>query len=327
MNRELLQKTYDYALTLSTEGVTESAAAYFAKVLEEAGNVLDNLEATQEEVDAAWNNLLEGIWGLGVVQGDKTNLELLIERAEDMTAQADRYVETNWQMLLDALTAAKEVYENGDALEEDVTPAADELLDAILMQRYKANKENLQGLVDSLKDMDLTKYTDESVAVFNAALAQANEVLADESLSVDDQAVVDQAETELAAARDALVLKEDPGDPGEPSEPSEPGDPSDPSDPGEPSEPSDPGNPSDPSDGKNPDDGAGDDGAGDQNGNGSGSQNGSGGSSSENGSTAGNSADKAAKTGDSSSVAGASAAMLAAAALAGGMVIVRRKRR
>ncbi|OUP82162.1 hypothetical protein B5F07_14640, partial [Lachnoclostridium sp. An169] len=215
VNKTLLQKTYDYALTLSTDGVTDSAAKYFGQVKEQAKAVLDNENATQAEVDAAWNNLLEGIWGLGVVQGDKTNLELLIRRAEEMTANADRYVEANWQILEDTLAAAQEVYGDGDALEEDVQKAADDLLDAILMQRYKANKDNLQKLVDSLKDLDLTKYTEESVAVFNVALAQANAVLADASLSVDDQAVVDQAEKELAAARDALVPieEENPGEP------------------------------------------------------------------------------------------------------------------
>ena len=40
-DKTLLQKTYDYALTLSTEGVTDSAKAYFEKVLAEAKAVLD----------------------------------------------------------------------------------------------------------------------------------------------------------------------------------------------------------------------------------------------------------------------------------------------
>ncbi|OUP79390.1 hypothetical protein B5F07_21975, partial [Lachnoclostridium sp. An169] len=214
-NKTLLQKTYDYALTLSTDGVTNSAVKVFEKAVEQAKAVLDDPDATMEEVEAAWDNLLEGIWGLGVVQGDKTNLEQLIKRAEAMSEDADRYVEKNWQKLEDELAEAKVVYEDGDALEEDVQKAADDLLDAILMQRYKANKDNLQKLVDSLKDLDLTKYTEESVAVFNVALAQANAVLADASLSVDDQAVVDQAEKELAAARDALVPieEENPGEP------------------------------------------------------------------------------------------------------------------
>ena len=249
-DKTLLQKSYDYAVALNTDGVVDSAKAYFEKVLAEAQAVLEDETATQEEVNTAWNNLLEGIWGLGIYQGDKTNLNLLIETAEAMTAEADRYVTEKWDLLTAALEEAKAVAADGDALEEDITPAADALLDAILAQRYKADKSNLQKLVDSLKDLDLTKYTEESVAVFNVALTQANAVLADETLSVDDQAVVDQAENELVAARNALVLIEekDPSEPGDPSEPSDPSEPGDPSAPSDPSDPSDPGDPSDPSD-------------------------------------------------------------------------------
>ena len=70
-NKTLLQKTYEHALTLSTEGVTDSAKAYFEKVLAEAKAVLDDSKATQEEVDTAWNNLLEGIWGLGITRATR----------------------------------------------------------------------------------------------------------------------------------------------------------------------------------------------------------------------------------------------------------------
>ena len=53
-NKTLLQKTYDYALTLDTEGVVESAVELFEKAKANAKAVLDDPNATQEEVDAAW---------------------------------------------------------------------------------------------------------------------------------------------------------------------------------------------------------------------------------------------------------------------------------
>lgn len=73
---------------------------------------LDNPAATQDELTAAWDTLLEGIWGLGLYQADKTNLGLLIEKAESLVAEQDKYVATNWQKLLDALAAAKTVMNN-----------------------------------------------------------------------------------------------------------------------------------------------------------------------------------------------------------------------
>ena len=199
-DKTLLQKTYDYALTLSTDGVTDSAKAYFEKVLSEAKAVLENSAATQEEVNTAWDNLLEGIWGLGFVQGDKTMLEQEIAKAEAMIVNQDKYVQDNWQQLVDALEAAKKVMADGDAMEEDVQPAAEALLDAILAQRYKADKSILEELIKEAEETELNGYTAESVAVFMAALQNAKAVLADEGLSEDDQGVVDEAVKDLKAA-------------------------------------------------------------------------------------------------------------------------------
>ena len=208
-DKTLLQKTYDYALTLSTEGVTDSAKAYFEKVLGEAKAVLDDPNATQEEVNAAWDNLLVGIWGLGLTQGDKTMLEQLIAKAESMIPNQDKYVSDNWQQLVDALEAAKKVMDDGDAMEEDVIAATDALMNAILAQRYKADKSILEELINKANSLDLSQYTAESVAVFKAALAEANLVLADESLSEDDQEIVDAAVKKLDAAVENLSAPED----------------------------------------------------------------------------------------------------------------------
>ncbi len=214
VDKTLLQKTYDYALTLSTDGVTDSAKAFFEKVLAEAKAVLDDANATQEEVNTAWNNLVEGIHRLGIVKGDTTMLELLIERAEAMMKEQDRYVQDNWQQLVDALAAAKDVMNNGDALEEDVQPATDALLQAILAQRYKANKDNLKDLIDKANGLELSKYTEKSVKVLKKALAKANDIYADDSLSTDDQKKVDKAAKELEDALNGLQLAANDGDSG-----------------------------------------------------------------------------------------------------------------
>ena len=204
-NKVLLQKTYDYAMTLDTTGVVQAAVDAFQKALDEAKAVLDNPNATQEQVNTAWDNLLEGIWGLGLKQGDKTMLELLIARADDMVANADKYVEANWQQLVDALEAAKTVMEDGNALQNDVDKAAETLLNAILAQRFKADKSILEDLIGKAEGMDLSSYTAESVATFRMALANAQAVMADNSLTEDDQAKVNDAVAALTSAMDGLT--------------------------------------------------------------------------------------------------------------------------
>ena len=151
--------------------------------------------------------------GLGITQGDKTLLNLLIEKAEKMVITPEKYVETHWQELLDALKAAKSVNANGDALQEEVDEAAHALHQAILIQRYKANKQNLEDLVNKANEIDLSQYTVESVTVFKAALENAKLVLADESLSEDDQKIVDSAVEELNAAIQQLSTSEEPSNP------------------------------------------------------------------------------------------------------------------
>ena len=205
VNKTLLQKTYDHALTLSTEGVIDSAKKNFEDAVAAAKAVLDDANATQEQVNAAWDNLLKAIWGLGLTQGDKTMLEQLIAKAENMIPDQDKYVQDNWQTLVDALAAAKDVADDGDAMDEDIQPVAEALLNAILAQRFKADKSILEDLINKAESMDLSSYTAASVATFRTALANAQAVMADNSLTEDDQATVDAAVAALNDAMDGLT--------------------------------------------------------------------------------------------------------------------------
>ncbi len=211
VNKTLLQKTYDYALILKLDGVTDSAKAAFEKAMAEAKAVLDKEDATQEEVNTAWDNLLEGIFGLGIIQGDKSMLEILVAKAESMIPNKDKYVQDNWQQLVDALEKAQDVMSSGDATPDVVEDAVNELWTAIVAQRYKANKDNLKALIDKANVLDLSKYTKESVNTLKAALKAADAVMADDSLSIDEQAKVAKAEKDLKAAIDGLKLASDDG--------------------------------------------------------------------------------------------------------------------
>lgn len=204
-DKALLQKTYDYALTLSTQGVTESAKKLFEDALAQAKAVLDDPDATAEEINTAWDDLLVGIWSLGLTQGDKAMLEQLITKAEAMVEDSDKYVADHWQALLDALETALAVQADGDAMQEDVDQAAQALLNSILDQRFKADKSILEGLIAQAQRIDLTGYTAQSVATFRTALAEAQAVLADHSLSEDEQSQVDAMVDKLTAAIHGLT--------------------------------------------------------------------------------------------------------------------------
>ena len=74
-----------------------------------------------------------------------------------------------------------------------------------MAQRFKADKSILEDLVNKAEGMDLSSYTAESVAVFRSALAEAQAVMADNSLSEDDQKTVDAAVEKLSRAMDGLT--------------------------------------------------------------------------------------------------------------------------
>ena len=132
-------------------------------------------------------------------------LNLVIDRAEAMMDEAGKYVETNWQQLVDALEAAQDVAGDGDAMQEDVDNATEALLNAILAQRFKADKSILEDLITQAENMDTTGASEAAVATFRTALANAQAVMADATLSEDDQATVDAAVAALQSAMDGLT--------------------------------------------------------------------------------------------------------------------------
>ena len=99
------------------------------------------------------------------------------------------------------------------AMADEVEQAWTRLLKAAADLRLYADKDALEDLISEAEDIDLTAYTEESARAFTEALVSAKEVLADETLSEDDQSIVDEAAEALEAARGQLVAKADAEDP------------------------------------------------------------------------------------------------------------------
>lgn len=140
-------------------------------------------------------------------------LQQLIDRANTMVDCAHKYVKTQWEALLDALAAAEQLLSVEHVTQDQVDDTASALLEAILAQRFQANKENLEAILEQAKDMDLSGYTVESVARFQAALDAAQAVMDDDSLSEEEQQTVDAATEALAAAMEGLTAKTEPEEP------------------------------------------------------------------------------------------------------------------
>ena len=181
----------------------------FDTAIKEAEAVIAKGEdvATKTEVQNATWKLYMAIWASDWKAPDKSDLKDAIDLAD--MVDLSKYVEEGQDEFIAALENAKEVYEDGNAFEDEVQSAWEALVDATANLRLKADKATLEDLLNSLADLDLSKYTDETVAAYNAALTSAKAVMKDDTLSVDDQQVVDDAAAQLQAAYDALALKDD----------------------------------------------------------------------------------------------------------------------
>ena len=196
----------------------------FVEALENAGKVLVDGDALEEDVVVADQKLLDAAEAL-VKKGDKTSLQKLVDSTADY--KKENYLSAGWNTFEVALEAAKKVLADESATQEDVDKAKEVLTSAMTALRYKADKSVLEEIIGKAKAMDLTGYSAENVALFNAALAKAEAVMANEELSVYEQPIVDAAVRDLQNAIKALNDEKEnaskPSDSSKPSNPSKPG--------------------------------------------------------------------------------------------------------
>ena len=124
---------------------------------------------------------------------DKTKLESAVKAAESL--EESRFTSTSWSEFAATLQAAKSVYDNADATQEDVDGAVSKLEDAQKALVARGDKTGLQQAFDHANGIDSSKYTDKSVEALKEAMRSASDVLAN----------VDATQSEIDAAYETLV--------------------------------------------------------------------------------------------------------------------------
>lgn len=187
------------------DNCVQSIKDLFNEAIAEGEAVMADVTATRDQVFNAALKLMKAIHSLEMKAADLTDLQMAVELAEmiDLT----KYVDAGQQEFNDALAAANAVLADGDAMQPEADAAWNALVDAMSNLRLKADKAALEDLLNEVADLDLSQYTEESAAAFRTALASAQAVLADETLSESDQAAVDNAVAALRSARDGLAAK------------------------------------------------------------------------------------------------------------------------
>lgn len=201
-----LNKAKEHQANGDVDSCVESVKKLFEEAIAEGEAVMTDQYATYEEVQDATMKLMLAIQAIDMKAADKTDLQMTVDLANSI--DLSKYVEAGQAEFTQALEAAKAVLADPDAMQKETNAAWDALVTAMSNLRLKADKSTLEDLINSVKDLDLSQYTEETVAVFRSALAKAEAVMADETLSEDDQKTVDAAVKELADARDQLQPKD-----------------------------------------------------------------------------------------------------------------------
>lgn len=196
----------EYALQLaedvSTDGVVSSVAEKYNAALANAKDILARVNegdtsVTQQMIDNAWQELIKAMQYLSFRQGDKTDLEKVIAMADDMAGKLDSYLDGGKKAFGSALAKAKEVYADGNAMQEEVNTAWQNLLGAMAGMQMKPDKSALESLLKEALELQEKDYDTASFAQFRTVLADAQAVCDNEQATAKEVA---KAEEDLAHA-------------------------------------------------------------------------------------------------------------------------------
>lgn len=150
-------------------------------------------------VDESWQNLLKAMQYLSFKQGDKTDLQKVIDLANSL--DLSQYLDVGQQEFKDALAAAETVLADGDAMQDEVDQSWRNLLKAMSELRLKPNKDALKALIDEANGLSTEGVDEETVEVLQKALAAAVAVFDNDQATEEEVAA---AEADLQAAVDQL---------------------------------------------------------------------------------------------------------------------------
>ena len=123
-DKSRLQALYDMVNGLDKSLYTEATVAGLTDPMASAEAVLANADATQEEVDAAYEVLIRAYLDLRLIP-NKDLLQELINKAQTLNAAS--YTQESWGALVEALTVAQSVLGNDDVDEATVKAAIEGL--------------------------------------------------------------------------------------------------------------------------------------------------------------------------------------------------------
>ena len=97
----------------------------------------------------AWSNLIKAMQYLEFKKGDKTDLEKVIALADEINNSLDSYLDAGKDAFTTALAEAKDVYADGNAMQDDVDAVSYTHLDVYKRQGTDFHLKQRRALRES----------------------------------------------------------------------------------------------------------------------------------------------------------------------------------
>lgn len=216
-NKTKLEEMIQEAEKLDSEEYTEESFANLQKALEEAGNVLANMNADKEMVVGAEESLKTALEALQKAdqEADKADLEALIEYANSQKGEEEYQwvVKAVKEAFEKALADAEAVNMNESATQEEVDAAYELLLGRVHLLGFIGNPTNLKVTLDLAKETSTEGKTEESVAILNAAIEKAETLLKTENVLQEEmESMVAELKAAIEGLKDEVVVEVDKSD-------------------------------------------------------------------------------------------------------------------
>ena len=193
IDKVALQIAIEMAKNAKLDNVVPAVVKEFNGALANAKTVYVDTDASQEEVNNAFDRLANVMQMLEFFKGDKTVLQKQINLINGL--ESNKYIESTWNEMLPGLEKANAVLDDENAMQKEVDEAYTELINAFLNLRLKPNKDLLQELINKANGLNNTNYTAKTWQVVSNALEEAKVVLDNPEAS----------QKEVESAKDALT--------------------------------------------------------------------------------------------------------------------------
>lgn len=209
VDKQALEDVLEKAEAIDESLYTADSVLKFKETYLASKAVFDDETSSVQVVKEAIANL-DHAFTLLVLQSDTSNskvlLGLAIQKAENALhdSSSEHLVPLVRTMIMARLSTAKTVYENVDASEIEILEAWLQLANGLHYLDFKADKTQLNMLVEECNAIDLSLYQD-GVEEFKQALQEAKSVITDEKAL---QARIQMAYDNLMNAKHALVKQD-----------------------------------------------------------------------------------------------------------------------